>query len=144
VSPGPYYQDDFCTIFHCDIRECPELPDIACVVTSPPYNVGIDYGNDVDDVMPWDLYRELAEATCRVSAKALVSGGRASVNVAPAVSTREGTGRISLLVFGRTLYSRPDLISGITCHGPPRGGGRVPHGARGRAQRVRTCAASGN
>ena len=97
VSPVPYYQDDSCTIIHADIRELPELPEIACLITSPPYNAGINYGPDVDDTMPWDLYRELAEATCRVGAKALVSGGRAWINVAPAVPTREGTGRISLL-----------------------------------------------
>jgi site-specific DNA-methyltransferase (adenine-specific) len=97
LSPAPYYEDDSCTIYHCDIRECPEVTDIACLVTSPPYNVGIDYGPDVDDVLPWDLYRELADATCRVGAKALVSGGRAWINVVPAVPTREGTGRISLL-----------------------------------------------
>jgi site-specific DNA-methyltransferase (adenine-specific) len=97
VSPVPYYQDDFCTIYNADIRECPELPEIACLVTSPPYNAKIDYGPEVDDAMPWDEYRELAEATCRVGANALMSGGRAWVNVAPAVPTRDGSGRISLL-----------------------------------------------
>jgi DNA modification methylase len=93
----PYYQDDFCTIYNCDIRELNDLPEIACLVTSPPYNAGIDYGAGVDDLMPWDTYRELAEATCRVGSKALVSGGRAWINVAPAVPTRDGKGRISLL-----------------------------------------------
>jgi DNA modification methylase len=97
VTLAPYYQDDSCTIYHCDIRELPELPEIACLITSPPYNAGINYGPDVDDAMPWDLYRELAEATCRFGSKALVSGGRAWVNVAPAVPIRDGRGRISLL-----------------------------------------------
>jgi hypothetical protein len=58
LSSAPFYEDDSCTIYHCDIRECPELPDVACLVTSPPYNVGIDYGQDVDDVLPWDLSTE--------------------------------------------------------------------------------------
>jgi site-specific DNA-methyltransferase (adenine-specific) len=97
VTPVPYYQDGFCTIFNCDIRECPGLPELATVITSPPYNCKIDYGPDVDDAIPWDSYRELADATCRVSAKSLISGGRAWINVAPAVPMREGTGRISLL-----------------------------------------------
>ena len=97
VSPAPYYQDESCTILHCDIRECPDLPEIAALVTSPPYNCQINYGPDVDDAMPWDLYRELAAATGQVGAKALVSGGRAWVNVAPVVPVRDGRGRISLL-----------------------------------------------
>jgi site-specific DNA-methyltransferase (adenine-specific) len=92
-----FYSDDSCTIFNCDIRDCPDLPEIAAIVTSPPYNANIDYGSDVDDAMPWDLYRELAEATCRAGAKALIPGGRAWINVAPAVPTRDGKGRISLL-----------------------------------------------
>jgi site-specific DNA-methyltransferase (adenine-specific) len=97
LSPVPYYQDDCCTIFNSDIRECPELPEFAAVITSPPYNCKIDYGPDVDDGIPWDSYRELAGATCRVSAESLISGGRAWINVAPAVPIREGRGRISLL-----------------------------------------------
>jgi site-specific DNA-methyltransferase (adenine-specific) len=97
VTLAPYYQDDFCTIINADIREVTDLPEVACLVTSPPYNASIDYGPDVDDAMPWDEYRELAQAACRVGAKALFSGGRAWVNVAPAVPTREGRGRVSLL-----------------------------------------------
>jgi site-specific DNA-methyltransferase (adenine-specific) len=94
---APFYRDDFCSIINADIREVTDLPEIATLVTSPPYNASIDYGPDVNDAMAWEAYRELAQATCRVGAKALVSGGRAWVNVAPAVPVREGRKRISLL-----------------------------------------------
>lgn len=96
VTLAPYYEDDFCKIYNADIRECPDLPEIACVVKSPPYNVGMNYG-EVDDELPWQYYRELADATCKISAKSLISGGRTWINVAPAVPVRDGKGRISLL-----------------------------------------------
>jgi len=36
----PYYQDDYCTIYHGDCREIlPSLPKADLVLTSPPYNM---------------------------------------------------------------------------------------------------------
>jgi len=38
----PYYQDDYCTIYHGDCREIlPDIPDVDLVLTDPPY--GINY-----------------------------------------------------------------------------------------------------
>lgn len=38
MNPQPYYSDDAVTIYHGDCREVlPSLPEVACVVTSPPY-----------------------------------------------------------------------------------------------------------
>jgi site-specific DNA-methyltransferase (adenine-specific) len=40
--PVPYYQDDYCTIYHGDCREIlPLLPRVDLVLTDPPY--GMDY-----------------------------------------------------------------------------------------------------
>lgn len=37
----PYYQDDFCTIYHGDCREIlPTLPKVDLVLTDPPYGMG--------------------------------------------------------------------------------------------------------
>ncbi|MCK5018408.1 MAG: site-specific DNA-methyltransferase [Candidatus Peribacteraceae bacterium] len=37
----PYYQDDYCTIYHGDCREIlPELPKVDLVLTDPPYGIG--------------------------------------------------------------------------------------------------------
>ena len=39
----PYYQDDYCTIYHGDCREIlPHLPKVDLVLTDPPYGIGID------------------------------------------------------------------------------------------------------
>lgn len=37
----PYYQDDYCTIYHGDCREIlPQLPKVDLVLTDPPYGIG--------------------------------------------------------------------------------------------------------
>ena len=37
----PYYQDDFCTIYHGDCREIlPQLGPVDLVLTDPPYGNG--------------------------------------------------------------------------------------------------------
>ncbi len=37
----PYYQDDYCTIYHGDCREIlPTLPKVDLVLTDPPYGIG--------------------------------------------------------------------------------------------------------
>lgn len=57
-----------------------ELPDnsVHLMVTSPPYNVGKDY----DDDLTADEYRDLLRNVWRETFRALVDGGRACVNVA--------------------------------------------------------------
>jgi DNA modification methylase len=62
VGVEPYYQDEAVTIYHGDCREV--LPSLqlsgdAVVVTDPPYNVGISYGEGTDDA------RGDYEAWCR-------------------------------------------------------------------------------
>jgi site-specific DNA-methyltransferase (adenine-specific) len=59
------------------------------VVTSPPYNVGLDY-HDSDDTLPWPAYRSLAGEASAAMARALVPGGRAWVNTAVAVPADDG------------------------------------------------------
>lgn len=39
----PYYQDDYATIYHGDCREIlPQLPKVDCIITDPPYGVGLE------------------------------------------------------------------------------------------------------
>lgn len=46
----PYYEHAGITIYHGDCREIlPTLPKVDLVLTDPPYNVGIKYGQSVDD-----------------------------------------------------------------------------------------------
>jgi site-specific DNA-methyltransferase (adenine-specific) len=57
---------------------------VDCVVTSPPYNVAVDY-DGVSDVRPLAAYMERSFVWGREMARVLMVGGRAWVNVAAAV-----------------------------------------------------------
>lgn len=56
----------------------------ACVVTSPPYNVGIEY-DATSDTLEWDEYRTMARASAAEMERVLIEGGRAWVNITPIV-----------------------------------------------------------
>jgi site-specific DNA-methyltransferase (adenine-specific) len=89
MSTGPFYDDGTVTIWCADVRDVPpsELAEsAACVVTSPPYNVGVAYdGDDQGDALAWDAYWRLADAVSMVVARALVPAGRVWVNTAVSV-----------------------------------------------------------
>jgi site-specific DNA-methyltransferase (adenine-specific) len=57
---------------------------VDCVVTSPPYNVGVCY-DGVPDLRPLAAYLERSFVWAREMARVLRGGGRAWVNVATAV-----------------------------------------------------------
>ena len=58
----PYYQDDLVTIYHGDaLAVLPELPQSDLLLTDPPYNVGVNYGQHNDRQDP-DAYA----AWCRL------------------------------------------------------------------------------
>ena len=68
------------TVQCVDSRDMSMLPDesVHLMVTSPPYNVGKEYDEDLD----LDEYRGLLKAVFREVYRKLVVGGRACVNVA--------------------------------------------------------------
>ena len=73
--------DDVLDTVQCiDSRDMSLLPDgsVHLMVTSPPYNVGKDYDED----LALDEYRGLLKAVFRKVHRKLVVGGRACVNVA--------------------------------------------------------------
>ncbi len=86
----PYYDDGTVRILHGEVEDL-DLSDpagggTACVVTSPPYNVGLAYDEDpAGDALGWDEYRDLTTATVDAIRWALVPGGRAWVNTAVSV-----------------------------------------------------------
>ncbi|WP_407377449.1 DNA-methyltransferase [Methanobrevibacter sp.] len=57
-----------------------EIPDesVHLMITSPPYNVGKDYDND----LTLDEYLDLLSSVFRETYKKLVTGGRACINIA--------------------------------------------------------------
>lgn len=103
---GPYYSHDGIEIWHADVRDMIDVGPVACVVTSPPYNVGIEYDTH-DDRMPWADYQKLAASCAQLLASNLIDGGRCWLNVVPAVpvapiaagwhSGRGGNPRVNLL-----------------------------------------------
>jgi site-specific DNA-methyltransferase (adenine-specific) len=63
-TPKPYYQDDYCTIYHGDCREIlPTLPKFDLVLTDPPYGMSFQSNHRQrkhskianDDYLPLDL-----------------------------------------------------------------------------------------
>ena len=78
-----YYADDFVELWQGDIRDgfppSVEPGSVACAVTSPPYNVGLDY--DVhDDSMSWADYQCFAGGVCAELNRVLCDTGRVWVN----------------------------------------------------------------
>lgn len=63
-----------------DSRKMKNIPDssIQLIVTSPPYNVGKEYDEDLDLKDYFDMLRDVFSETYRV----LISGGRACINIA--------------------------------------------------------------
>jgi site-specific DNA-methyltransferase (adenine-specific) len=79
----PFYDDGQVTLYCADVRD--GLRDVAAtVVTSPPYNVGLDYDGG-SDLLAWPDYWALAYRAAEVMTNALVPGGRAWVNTAVSV-----------------------------------------------------------
>lgn len=103
------YTDDTVSLHRGDARDpWPVDPaSAACVLFSPPYNVGVDYSTH-DDTMGWDDYQQMAHDVCRHASTALLEdGGRLWVNVTPVVpvSPADTTGRdprVSLLHLWET------------------------------------------
>lgn len=80
-----YYSDDLVRIYHADIRDFNGGKEwAAAVVSSPPYNVGIDYA-DGDDALLWPDYWRMAEQAAQVVYESLVLGGRVWWNTAVSV-----------------------------------------------------------
>ncbi|MGH3476666.1 MAG: DNA-methyltransferase [Acidimicrobiales bacterium] len=102
----PFYVDDTTTLYCADVRD-PTLTDAldataAAVVTSPPYNVGLDYdGDSGGDSLPWPEYWQLAAAASDLMASALVPGGRAWVNTAVSVPHDQAAGKCRVLLAHR-------------------------------------------
>ncbi|HSL45076.1 MAG TPA: site-specific DNA-methyltransferase, partial [Anaerolineales bacterium] len=68
------------TIFNCSSEEMKELPDcsVHLMVTSPPYNVGKEYDND----LTLEEYLAFLMRVWKETYRVLVPGGRACINVA--------------------------------------------------------------
>ena len=88
------------------------VPDesVACIVTSPPYNVGISYDADeAGDARGFSEYWADAVAWAGEMSRVLVDGGRLWLNVAPVVAESPNPARPH---SGRTSKARASLLRG--------------------------------
>jgi DNA modification methylase len=56
---------------------------IDCILTSPPYNFGIDYGNYYSDHNTWDSYFNMMNEIIEEMYRILTTGGRVVFNIQP-------------------------------------------------------------
>lgn len=84
LDPKPYYSNSGIEIYLGDCREViPRLPQhgqVKLIVTSPPYNVGVEYGT-WNDNLPQDEYWQFTREWLSASYNALRPSGRICVNV---------------------------------------------------------------
>jgi len=86
IGVKPYYQDEWCAIYHADCRlVLPLIPDksIDLVLTDPPYGVGKDYLGDYMDVRGngyYEFMKQWYEASRRLTELQVFTPG--SVNLA--------------------------------------------------------------
>src|SRR3954453_14400853 len=81
-SRPPYYQDDLVDIYNADSTDLSFLDDqsVHLVVTSPPYNLGKDYGTARDNGTYFG-YLDWVERWCRELYRVLEPGGRLCLNI---------------------------------------------------------------
>ncbi len=56
---------------------------IDCIITSPPYNFGIDYGDYYSDENTWDSYFKIMNKIIKEMYRILTTGGRVIWNIQP-------------------------------------------------------------
>jgi site-specific DNA-methyltransferase (adenine-specific) len=79
---APYYHDDLVDIYNADSTDLYVLKDqsVQLVITSPPYNLGKDYGKARDDITYFG-YLAWVERWCRELYRVLEPGGRLCLNI---------------------------------------------------------------
>lgn len=80
--PPLYYRDGLVDIYHADSTDLFFLVDgsVQLVVTSPPYNLGKDYGTARDDATYFG-YLDWVKTWCRELYRVLEPGGRLCLNI---------------------------------------------------------------
>jgi site-specific DNA-methyltransferase (adenine-specific) len=81
-GPAPYYHDDLVEIYNADSTSLAFLADrsLQLIVTSPPYNLGKDYGSARDDATYFG-YLEWVKIWSRELQRVLEPGGRLCLNI---------------------------------------------------------------
>jgi site-specific DNA-methyltransferase (adenine-specific) len=123
-TENPVPDDAINTILGHSSEKMPELPDnsIHIMITSPPYNVGKDYDEDLSLVEYRQMLRRVWQETYRV----LVPGGRACINIAnlgrkPYIPLHayliEDMNEIGFLMRGEIIWDKAASASSSTAWG---------------------------
>lgn len=92
---SPYYEDPSCRLYVGDAMDLPlEDESIDCIVTSPPYNCGMDYAGVSDRLSDAD-YAALAHSSAVDWFRVSRPGARVWVNVANFQEREDGRGNPS-------------------------------------------------
>ncbi len=121
---NPIEEKNINKIFCKSSESMDELPDnsVHLMVTSPPYNVGKDY----DDNLSLDEYRELLKRVFKETYRVLVPGGRACINIAnlgrkPYIPLHsfiiEDMHKIGFLMRGEVIWDKGSSASPSTAWG---------------------------
>ena len=78
----PYFQMDNVSVFNDDVlaTKCVDSGSVDLIVTSPPYNVDIRYGN-FDDTIPYEPYLEFTEQWLSKRYQLAKDDGRFCLNI---------------------------------------------------------------
>ncbi len=104
----PYYHDALVDIYNADSTDLSFLADqsVHLVVTSPPYNLGKDYGTARDDAT-YLSYLEWVETWCRELYRVLEPGGRFCLNIPLDINLSFDTG-------GKRTSSKQPVLADFT------------------------------
>src|SRR5207249_6993841 len=107
-SPVPYYHDGLVDIYNADATHLDFLADrsVQLVVTSPPYNLGKDYGTARDDATYFG-YLEWVKCWSRELYRVLEPGGRLCLNIPLDINLGFDAG-------GRRIASKQPVLGDFT------------------------------
>lgn len=95
-------------IYNEDILNILPLIDtnsIHLIITSPPYNVGMDYGEEVNDSKNYQHYKEWIKIWLKECYRILIPGGRIAINL-PSTILRSKRCRVAFLTLDYVLIMR--------------------------------------
>jgi site-specific DNA-methyltransferase (adenine-specific) len=103
-----FQEEDKVILYHGDVVEVlKHFPEgfVDLVITSPPYNVGKEYGDKVNDTKSYEEYLEFAKGWLEGVYRVLKHGGRIAVNV-PACLQQSARSRYAYLAYDYVTVMR--------------------------------------
>ena len=109
ILPDKYVNKIVCADSQDFLKHVPDN-SIDLIITSPPYNFGLDYENNGDDAGQWPKYFEKLFAVFDECSRILKHGGRMIVNVQPLFSDYVPTHHVISNHLSKTLMWKGEII----------------------------------